>query len=198
MTLECRISSTHQSAPAPEQMVVKSVAAPVVVAPTRNGRGLFAARSLRPGTTIMRVEGRIVHYALLWRRQGSKFSANCFRYGPDTYLDPGDGLSRFVNHSCEPNAGIRKINNRLFLFAAERIRRGSEVTIDYSTTIGDDDIWRMRCNCGHRRCRKMIRNFGSLPAEVKHRYVTRGMVPGYIIRTLAAPLRTFAGSRSEA
>lgn len=169
-------------------MVVKSAAAPVVVSPTRNGRGLFAARSLRPGTTIMRVEGRIVHYALLWRRQGSKFSANCFRYGPDTYLDPGDGLSRFVNHSCEPNAGIRKINNRLILFAAERISRGSEVTIDYSTTIGDDDIWRMRCNCGHRRCRKMIRNFGSLPAEVKHRYVTRGMVPGYIIRTLTAPL----------
>jgi hypothetical protein len=153
--------------------------------PTRNGRGLSAERSLRQGTTIMRIEGRIVHHTMLWASQGSKFAANCFRYGPDTYLDPGNAVSRFLNHSCEPNAGIRKINNRLFLFAVQRISRGSEITIDYSTTIGDDDIWRMRCNCGHRRCRKIIRNFGSLHADVKKRYVTRGMVPGYILRTLA-------------
>lgn len=157
---------------------------PVIVATSRNGRGLVAARSLEAGVTIMRVPGRIVHYELLWRRQGSKFSANCFRYGPDTYLDPGDGVARFINHSCEPNAGIRKINNRLFVFTARRIGRGSEITIDYSTTIGDDDIWKMRCNCGHRRCRKVVRNFGSLPTAVKHRYLARGLVPGYIIRTL--------------
>lgn len=156
----------------------------MVVAPARNGRGLFAVRSLRPALTIMRVEGRIVRHELLWQRQGSKFSANCFRYGPDTYLDPGNGVSRFLNHSCEPNTAIRKVNNGLFLFAVTRISRGSEVTIDYSTTIGDDDIWRMRCNCGHARCRKMIRSFGSLPAEVRQRYLSRGMVPGYIVRTL--------------
>lgn len=165
-------------------MTAMPVEPPVVVARARNGRGLIAARSLQAGVTIMRVHGRIVHYELLWRCQGSKFSANCFRYGPDTYLDPGDGIARFLNHSCEPNAGIRKISNQLFLFTARRIGRGSEITIDYSTTIGDDDIWRMRCNCGHRRCRNVVRNFGSLPAEVKHRYLTRGLVPGFIIRTL--------------
>ncbi|HEX6252439.1 MAG TPA: SET domain-containing protein-lysine N-methyltransferase [Gemmatimonadaceae bacterium] len=159
--------------------------APVAVAPVRNGRGLIAVKSVQSGATILRVHGRIVHYELLWRRQGSKFAANCFRYGPDTYLDPGDGVARFVNHSCEPNAGIRKVNNQLFLFAARKIGRGAEITIDYSTTIGDDDIWRMRCNCGRRSCRKVVRNFGSLPAAVRERYLSRGLVPGYIIRTLA-------------
>lgn len=156
----------------------------VAVAPTRNGCGLFATESVRPGETIIRVEGRIVDAGVLWRRQGSTFSANCLRFGPETYLDPGDGACRFLNHSCEPNAGIQKADNRLFLFAAKRIGAGSEITIDYSTTIGDDDVWTMRCNCGRPRCRKTIRNFGSLPADVKRRYVTRGLVPGYIIRTL--------------
>jgi hypothetical protein len=89
-----------------------------------------------------------------------------------------------LNHSCEPTAAIRKENNQLFLFAARPIRRGDEIAFDYSTTLGDDDIWTMRCNCGHRSCRARIKRFGSLPAALKENYVDRGMVPKYIIETL--------------
>ena len=166
-------------------MAITPDAARIKVGPARTGLGLFAAKSIKPGERIIRVEGRIVHHRLLWRKQGSTFSANCFRFGPETYLDPGDGLGRYLNHSCEPNAGIQKAENRLFLFATKRIGAGSEISIDYSTTIGDDDIWTMRCKCGSERCRKTIRNFGSLPADLKHRYVKRGLVPQYVIRTLA-------------
>lgn len=152
--------------------------------PARIGLGLIATRSIRSGETITRVEGRVVHHRVLWRRQGTKFSANCLRYGPETYLDPGDELGRYLNHSCDPTAGLTKVNNRLFLFAAKRIESGEEVTIDYSTTIGDDDIWTMRCKCGSRRCRKTIRNLGSLPADLKQSYLKTGLVPMYIVRTL--------------
>ncbi|MEO8575168.1 MAG: SET domain-containing protein-lysine N-methyltransferase [Gemmatimonadales bacterium] len=154
------------------------------VAPAQIGLGLFAAKSIGPGETIMRINGRIVHHSVLWRRQGTKFSANCLRYGPETYLDPGDEPGRYINHSCDPNAGLRKINNRLFLFAAKRIAVGSEITFDYSTTIGDDDIWTMRCKCGSVVCRKTIRNLGSLPDELKRSYVSNGLVPSYIMKTL--------------
>ena len=156
----------------------------VRVGPARIGLGLIATRSIRRGETIMRVEGRVVDHTVLWRRQGTKFSANCLRYGPETYLDPGDGPGRYLNHSCDPTAGLRKLNNRLFLFAAKRIESGTEVTIDYSTTIGDDDIWTMRCKCGSRRCRKTICNLGSLTAQLKRSYVKRGLVPMYILKTL--------------
>jgi len=169
-------------------MAVASDGARVVVRPTGIGRGLFAAVSVQPGETILRVEGRVVNHKVLWRRQGSRFSANCLRFGPETYLDPGDGPSRFVNHSCRPNAGVRKVGNRLLLFAVKRIGAGSEIVMDYSTTIGDDDIWTMRCKCGQRGCRKIIRSFGSLPRTVKRRYVTRGLVPGFILRTLVEPI----------
>jgi hypothetical protein len=143
--------------------------------------GLFAARRYRRGQTIIKIVGRVVDAAVLWDRGGT-FADNCFRFGPETYLDPGDAFGRYLNHSCEPNAGIRKIHNQLFLFAASSIGAGEEVVIDYSTILGDDDIWTMRCNCGRRTCRKTIKRFGSLPRELRERYVRDGLVPRYIAR----------------
>src|SRR5258708_2528147 len=155
----------------------------VVVRPARNGVGLFAARVYRPDQRIIRIGGRIVNAAVLWERGGA-FADNCFRFGPETYLDPGDLDGRYLNHSCEPNAGITKTNNQLYLFAASRIDAGREIVIDYSTILGDDDIWTMRCRCGHGNCRKRIRRFGSLPSSLKRRYLTNGLVPRFIVNTL--------------
>jgi hypothetical protein len=157
----------------------------VFVGPARVGRGVVAARSFRGGDAVIALEGRVVNYALLWKRVGSRFAANCIRFGPETYLDPEDGFGAFLNHSCAPNAAIVKMANRLHLVAARRIAKGEEVVIDYSTTIGDDDVWRMRCRCGQPSCRRVIRNFGSLPAELRARYLTNGFVPPFIVRTLA-------------
>ena len=156
----------------------------VIVKSSRIGKGLFAARAFSAGEEIMRVDGRVVHHSVLWRRRGSVFSANCIRFGEDTYLDPGDGAGRYINHSCAPNAFLRKRAGRLYLVAARRIGARAELTFDYSTTIGDDDIWKMRCRCGQSRCRGTIRNFGTLPERVRERYLNRGLVPRYIISTL--------------
>ena len=155
----------------------------VAIRTARNGVGLFAAKAYRPNQTIIRIVGRIVDAGILWKRGGT-FADNCFRFGPETYLDPGDEPGRYLNHCCEPNAGVRKINNRLFLFAAKPIPAGREIFIDYSTLLGDDDIWIMRCDCGRARCRKTIRRFGSLPPALKRRYLSAGLVPGFITSTL--------------
>jgi hypothetical protein len=157
---------------------------PVIVARVRNGLGLVAARAFRPRRTIIKIVGRIVDADTLWNRGGT-FADNCFRFGPETYLDPGSRPGRFLNHSCEPNAGIRKSNNQLFLFAAASISAGEEVIIDYSTILGDDDIWTMRCNCGRKSCRRTIGRFGALTLELQRRYLLQGLVPKYIMRTLA-------------
>src|ERR1043165_3460892 len=150
----------------------------VAVQCTRNGVGLFAARRFRRGETIMKIAGRIVSADEVWERGGT-FADNCYRFGPETYLDPGDHPSAFVNHSCRPNAAVGKAKHRLFLFAATAIAPGNEILIDYSTILGDDDIWTMRCNCGSRSCRKIIKRFGTLPAAVKARYLSAGLVPKY-------------------
>lgn len=155
----------------------------VSVRRSRIGCGLFAERAFCRNQTIIKVVGRVVGYELLWDRGGT-FADNCYRFGPETYLDPGDHASRYANHSCEPNAAVRKENNQLFLFAAKPIARNEEIVFDYSTILGDDDIWTMRCKCGRASCRKTIRNFGSLPAATKSTYLTNGLVPKFIIKTL--------------
>lgn len=115
---------------------------------------------------------------------GGRFADNCFRFGPETYLDPGDGAGAYLNHSCEPNAYISKSNNRLFLIALTSIRRNDEIAIDYSTILGDDDIWTMRCHCGRRSCRGTIKRFGTLRAVLREWYIDHGAVPKYILATL--------------
>lgn len=158
----------------------------VAVKRARNGVGLFASKRYETTETILHVEGTVVRHEILWKR-GGQFADNCFRFGPETYLDPGDGLGRYVNHSCAPNAGIRKKNNRLYLFAANAIAAGREITIDYSTILGDDDIWTMRCNCGVAACRGRVRRFGTLPLRVRKQYLEDGLVPRFIVDTLDDP-----------
>jgi len=149
----------------------------------RNGLGLFATKQYRRNQVIVRIAGRIFP-ANVVTKAGGTFANNCFRFGPETYLDPGIRAGAYLNHSCEPNAAIRKTNNRLFLFASRAIRPRQEIAIDYSTLLGDDDIWTMRCKCGCGACRKTIRGFGSLPATLRKRYADRGMVPRFILDTL--------------
>jgi hypothetical protein len=120
----------------------------------------------------------------VWELGGS-FADNCFRYGPETYLDPADGPGRWLNHSCRPNAAVVKKRHRLLLVAAERIVPGDEIVIDYSTILGRDDIWTMRCRCGAGKCRRVIRNIQGLPAALLAEYERRGMVPAFIRRTPA-------------
>jgi hypothetical protein len=155
----------------------------VYVGPARVGRGLFASRAFGPRQRIIRLLGRIVSADTVWNHQGT-FADNSYRFGPETYLDPGDEAGAYVNHSCRPNAAVRKSNNRLFLYAVAPIRKGGEITIDYSTILGGDDIWTMRCDCGEKECRRRIRNFGSLPDRLREDYVSRSMVPKYVLDTL--------------
>ncbi|HEY4218718.1 MAG TPA: SET domain-containing protein [Gemmatimonadaceae bacterium] len=148
----------------------------------RIGTGLYATDAIPAGATILRIRGRVLHWRVILRRKGPG-KDNCYRFGPETYLDPGDDVSRYVNHSCVPNAGVRKVGRALYLFAAKSIRAGAEITFDYSTITGDDDIWTLRCRCGRSTCRNVVRNFGSLPLPLQRRYVRAGMVPAFILAT---------------
>jgi hypothetical protein len=70
-------------------------------------------------------------------------------------LDRDD--TRFFNHSCNPNAGIR---GQLFLVAMRAIEADEEVTFDYAMTVanavGGGPPFDMPCNCGARSCRGRI------------------------------------------
>lgn len=84
---------------------------------------------------------------------------------------PIDHPRNFVNHSCNPNAGIRiedlsdGTKNSLLL-AIKEIKEGEEITIDYSTTQFEE--WTFEgCRCGQPNCRGKMTEFARLPENLK-------------------------------
>lgn len=76
------------------------------------------------------------------------------------WVDPKPPI-RFTNHSCDPNAGFKTPRR---VYARRNIKKGEEVTIDYST-IEYFEPWSMRCTCGSRVCRKVVCSVQFLPPK---------------------------------
>jgi SET domain-containing protein len=157
----------------------------LAIRPVRNGRGIVALKAFRRGAVICEITGRIVTAEEVWRYWDSepRLGENCFRYDADRYLDPNGKIGQYANHSCNPNAGIVKKGQRLLLKANAPIAPGDEVTHDYSTLLGADDVWKMRCNCGAPDCRRWVRNVATLPAATLRKYRRLGIVPDFILAT---------------
>lgn len=157
----------------------------LAVQPVRNGQGIVALKPFAPGALVCRIKGLIVTGEAVWRYWDSdpRRGENCFRYDADHYLDPEGEIGAYANHSCNPNAGIFKSGRRLLLQAIRPIAAGDEVTHDYSTLLGADDVWKMQCNCGEAACRKLVGSFSKLPAVTLRRYRELGVIPDFILQT---------------
>ena len=155
------------------------------VRPVRNGQGIVAAKLFPVGSVIAEIKGKIVTADEVWRywKTDPRLGENCFRYDEDHYLDPDGEIGQYANHSCNPNAGIVRNGRRLILKAIAPIAAGEEITHDYSTLLGADDVWKMRCNCGASNCRRVVGNISKLPAATLRAYRRLGIVPDFILRS---------------
>ncbi len=160
-------------------------AAPLRIERVRNGRGLVANRSFAAGAPITPLDGRVMTSRTVWNwwTRDPRRAANCIRFDADRYLDPSGEWGEFANHGCWPNAAIMRERGRLVLRALLAIRAGEEVLHDYSTLLGADDVWSMRCNCGAPQCRGRVLRFDQLPGATLRRYRRMGAIPGFILRT---------------
>jgi uncharacterized protein len=141
----------------------------------RFGRGVFAARRLAPGETILEVSGPLITLDQALRK--GELSFNVLQVAHRVYVDfeePGV----LVNHSCEPNAGIRRGE---LLVALREIEVGEEVTYDYSTTMSEQ-CETMQCRCLAPSCRRVVGDFHDLPLATKTRYLEAGVVMDFIVR----------------
>jgi hypothetical protein len=139
------------------------------------GLGIFANRDIARGETILKLSGPVVDFTEAKRRGPQNFLA--IQIGEDRYIDtrpPG----AFVNHSCDPNAGIRQDRN---LVALRTIRKGREICFDYSTTV-EQESFAMQCRCGAPGCRHVIKDFSTLPDHLRERYIAQGIVMSFIVR----------------
>ncbi len=151
----------------------------------RNGKGIVALKSFAPGARVCEIKGKVVTGEEVWCYWDiePRLAENCFRYDADHYVSPEDEIGAFANHSCNPSAGVFKIGRKLILRAIKDIAAGNEITHDYSTLLGADDVWKMKCNCGESNCRKSVRNYQALPAAVMRKYRRLGIIPDFILAT---------------
>ncbi|MFH0713194.1 MAG: SET domain-containing protein [Candidatus Micrarchaeota archaeon] len=155
----------------------------LVLRKTKNGKGAFATRLFKAEEEILEFKGKLFSYSELPVPYNS-VEDHFVQVGPKLYLGPSGGIDDFVNHSCDPNAGLRFLGRKFVLVAIRDITAGEEVTFDYSTTM-DEDEWELQCNCGSKKCRRVIRDFKYLPREIQKKYISAKVVPEFILGNLA-------------
>lgn len=139
----------------------------------RKGRGVFTARAVAAGDPLFPFEGPRL------RREEVVDFARAIQVGADLYLGPSGRIDDYVNHSCDPNAGVRRRGETIELFALRDILAEEEITFDYSTTMLTDPT-RFTCRCGSRLCRHEVTPFRELPETTRRRYLNRGWVPAFV------------------
>jgi len=150
----------------------------------RYGHGSFATVDIPAGSTIQTLVGVTISYPEVVRRvlAGVEGIDDPLQVGVRTFLDLEES-SRQFNHSCDPNAGLRK---RSELFALRDIAAGEEITFDYSTTISPTTWW-MRCECGAPNCRGVVADVRSIPPRTLQRYIRLGALQRFMLRLIRQP-----------
>ena len=138
------------------------------------GHGVLATRPLQPGQAILVLSGTLLERSLVLGLRHDRGYA--LQSGPHHYLEL-TGAGRYLNHSCDPNAGI--MNDRV-LTALRRIEAGEEIRYDYSTTMSEDH-WTVECHCGEPACRRVVLGFHHLPPIIQNRYLQLGIVQRFIV-----------------
>jgi SET domain-containing protein len=143
-----------------------------------HGRGLFAAKTIRKGEIVSIRGGHILPRRPPRNRRTPPGYwgypiAEGFVLGPRTKRET-ETVMMFLNHSCEPNVGIR---GQIIFVAMRDIRRGEELTIDYAMFGGDPKP--MRCACQAAACRGVITAADWRRKELQRKY--RGYFSSYLL-----------------
>lgn len=137
----------------------------VYISKTKNiGKGLFAKADIKKNEVICIAKGVLIKDSYT---PNYRSGPNWIAIGRKLWLSPFEkNPVRYVNHSCNPNAGIK---GKVTIVAMKNISKHHEITIDYSTT-EEDPYWQMRCKCSSRNCRKLIKSIQFLPLKLFKKY----------------------------
>jgi hypothetical protein len=150
----------------------------------RCGVGLFAAKAFTRGTPIIVDEDGDYYEDVLTLAEalsrGHRLSEELFQIGADAFLLPNGNLDDFVNHSCQPNTGLRLTRLGYQMVALVDVAAGDELTYDYSTYIGDTHE-RLICACGSVGCRGVVGPFRELPPQLRRYYLANDVVGRFAV-----------------
>jgi SET domain-containing protein len=119
------------------------------------GWGVFADENISKNTRIIDYAGELIHNSVSEEREDRYLQEGCvwvFRVNRNWSRDAnvGGNIARFINHSCTPNCWFEVVDKTIWIRAGRTIRRGEEITYDYSI-IGEKTIpCRCRPGCPNR------------------------------------------------
>ena len=137
------------------------------------GMGVFAVKKMKKNEKAFRFSNNLIY---INHRPGChcKICKRCINLKKNYWLYPNDCIFGWnLNHSCNPNCYSKGRD----IFSLRNIRPGEEITIDYSTTTVDKK-WKMKCSCGKKNCRKIIRSVQFLTPRLFRKY--KGFMPIYV------------------
>jgi len=112
------------------------------------GEGLFAKVNFKKGNLIFTWEG-----VLKKGRYPCYVGDRWLQIEKCQWIAPlRNNLGLYINHSYNPNSGIK---NSVKIVAMKNIRRGEEVTFDYSTSESENG-WYLICHCKNKNCRRIL------------------------------------------
>ncbi len=146
------------------------------------GRGLFAAETIAAGELLV-VKGGYVFDRVTRDRLAETLGPSEIQIDDDLFIGPTTLEDReagmmHLNHSCEPNVGIK---GQISFSAMRDITPGEELAFDYAT--GDDDDWEMTCQCGAPSCRGKVTGKDWKKPELQQKYA--GWFSQYLERKIA-------------
>lgn len=154
------------------------------------GHGTAAVEPIAAGEVVVVYGGRCVsrdELELLPAEQQSRslqVEDGVFLAGA-TEPEPAD----FVNHSCEPNCGMRGATT---IVAMRDIAVGEVLSYDYACSDGSD-YDEFECGCGSASCRGKVTGLDWMLPELQLRY--RGWFSPYLAARIGALVGTGAGRR---
>ena len=133
-----------------------------------SGFGLFALKPFQKNSLIIEYCGEMLTGEDLvnkrdayYNLQGKRYQQSCYLFRLDELkvLDATHkgNLSRFINHSCDPNCYSRVVqidgSKKLLIFASKFIEAGEEILYDYKFP---DEEQKIPCLCRSEKCRKWM------------------------------------------
>lgn len=145
------------------------------------GNGLYTKHIIEPNNIILSLEGNLV----VSKENVSILSEDLLQISKDTYLDMSNRNEFFINHSCNPNVGIKTLGLKAVLVSIRKINSNEELLMDYSSTSNEDlNQWKMNCRCESWNCRKIVSGFQHLSKIEQDYLINKNIVPDYIVESI--------------
>jgi hypothetical protein len=161
-------------------------AAPI---PEKGGMGVFAREFVEKGERLMVWGGAIVDDAQL-QKLPLVLRQHSVQVEEGLYLAsviPDDNAD-YINHSCDPNAGLQ---GQIVIVAMREIEPGEEVCFDYA--MSDSNPYdEFDCQCGAATCRKRVTGGDWMLPDLQERY--KGYFSPYLQRRIERLQTTVTGA----